>query len=93
MINRLKINHTRCNDHLFKINIKLSNLCPCGETQSVNHLLFCCQNIDRGFRRELIDKLVSQNILIFEISHILELDNVEAYKAIYNFFIKSKIDI
>ena len=93
MINRLKINHTRCNDHIFKINIIDSNLCTCNEIQTVNHLLFCCINIDRGLRKDLIDVLVNYGISNFEISDILKLENVNIYKAIHKFFTLAKIDI
>mgnify|MGYP004582418677 CR=1 FL=1 len=93
MVNRLKINHTRCNDHIFKINIIDTNVCTCGEVQTVNHLLFSCQNIDRVLRKILIDELVNQGISNFEITHILKLENVIIYKAIYNFFKQAKIDI
>ena len=93
MINRLKINHTRCKDHIFKINIIDSNLCPCGEIQTTNHLLFCCANIARDLRKNLIDIMVNEGISNFEISYILKLDNATVYKAIHAFFTKAKVDI
>ena len=93
MINRLKFNHTRCKDHVYKINIVPNNICSCSEVQTANHLLFACSNISRSLRTKLVDDLSKAGITTFELQSLLKLNNVKIYQYIYDFFTIAKADI
>jgi hypothetical protein len=52
---RLISNHYICNSHLYRINIKDSNLCDCGEAyEDIDHIVFKCSRFILP-RKKLID--------------------------------------
>lgn len=84
-ITRLKFNHARFPSHLCKINIRNDNLCACGQVGDINHIFFNCE-LHENHTKILVRKLLELNFYLpLNINNILESENFEAYKAIYNF--------
>ena len=48
IINRIRSNHTRTKAHLFRKNITNSELCECGGTQKVDHLIWECPLLEKS---------------------------------------------
>ena len=92
MINRLRFNHTKCRDHIFRINIVQNNTCSCGHLQSSNHLLFSCNNINNSLRVDFLKKLLEMGI-DFNMISVLKTYNIDIFKLIYQFFSMAKINI
>lgn len=58
---RLMSNHYICNSHLYRINIKDSNLCDCGESyEDIDHIVFQCRKFILP-RKKLINNIVNLN--------------------------------
>lgn len=92
-INRLKINHTRCKDHMFRIDIGANDLCSCGESQTTDHLFFHCVNVDQRLRSDLRAKLSRSGISTLSVRNIIELDNPVIFKELFEFSLRAKLVI
>ena len=61
LLARLRIGHVNVNHYLYKIGKSPSNLCQCGATETVSHLILNCP-IYHSKRLELKNKLMNLNI-------------------------------
>jgi len=58
---RLRLGHARVAKYLFRFKLADSNLCPCGQIESVEHLLLHCQ-LHRIQRRVLVSRLTNWQV-------------------------------
>jgi len=92
-INRLKFNHTRCKDHLFKIKIIDNNSCSCGGIQSPQHILADCRDVDPRDRAKLIDIARNAGLTSVSIQSLIQSSNKKVLFALYDFFKSTDIEI
>jgi len=85
-INRLLCNHTKCKQHLFRLSMTDDNLCPCGDIQNSNHLLLECPDVDATHRYSFLKVVRSEGEIPIDITHLLKLNNLKIYLAMFNFF-------
>ena len=61
IINRIKSSHVRTNDHLFRKNIVNFNLCECNDIQTLEHIIWECENYS-NYRASLLSFLNTRGI-------------------------------
>lgn len=83
---KLMFNHTKCNHHLFKINIAKSTLYTCGILQSPDYILFVCPNDGTSIRHFTLCKLGIRSLHDRNILHILLSHNLPVYFAFFSSF-------
>lgn len=90
---RLKFNHGIFPAHLAKIGITEDNRCVCGQEGSINHIFFGCE-LYAAQRQNLLQTLVKISLkLPLNMNCVLSTENVEVYKAIYDFVKATNINI
>jgi len=92
-INRLKCGHTKLKDHLNRLQLAPDNLCSCGVPQTINHLLFMCNDIDQTQRSALYKTFRSEGHLPSGIDTLLKSNNKKIFLALYTFFKSIGINI
>ncbi|VDO16643.1 unnamed protein product [Brugia timori] len=90
MMSRLMSNHYSLNAHLFRVGLRDSNLCDCGQGyQDADHIIWSCAE-HRDVRYELYDSLRARgkqlNVPVREILAVRDLDFM---KLIYEFLTNS----
>lgn len=90
---RMRIGHGLFPIHLFRLKLKDSPLCECGEEGSINHLFFNC-----SLRFNQINSLI-QNLIIlnlfppYDISNLLSTLSIKVYKNLYAYLDKNNLFI
>ena len=91
IINRIRSNHTRTKAHLFRKNITNSELCECGGTQTVDHLIWECRDVS-SIREILIWYLNSKGIMRFDdICEIFKKASMNVILRIVDYTLANKI--
>lgn len=94
---RLRLGCSSLNDDLFRKNISPSNLCICGQVETVDHYLFNCPRYltqrDVLFRHiiQLDGTLILNNhLLLFGCQALSPALNVELFKIVYHYIDSTK---
>lgn len=91
-MSRLMANHFCLSSHLFRIGIKQTNVCECGNGyEDFDHVLWYCQKYD-DHRRAMTDELHKQGLTtLSSIRDILSIPNKKILIVINDFINKAKI--
>ncbi len=90
-ITRLKFNHCRTPSHLYKIGVKDNNLCICGKTGNINHLIFECE-ITEQHRSDFLDTLFELGTqLPTNVNNLLSTNNINIYRALFKYIEEENI--
>ena len=91
IINRIKSNHNRTKEHLFRKNITNSELCECGGIQTVYHLIWECPDASSN-RESFIQSLNTKGIMRYDdICVIFNKCSMEVILRIVGFILANQI--
>lgn len=92
-LSRIRLNHGNFPSHLYKIGIRSSAICECGEEDgNIEHIIMKCSRYIKQ-REEMLDKYYDDKSIIKPIAWICIIRNERNYKILYEFIVKSKLVI
>lgn len=90
IINRMRLGHTSTPDHLYKIHIRNTNICDCGnDVGDLNHIFFSCPNYNHS---TLYNNLIN-NKTPLPTSILTLLTNPSIYPILSSFILENNIRI
>lgn len=92
-LTRLRLGHCSAPQHLYRINVVSSNMCPCGEVESANHIILQCINY-KDKRLILYETLTTEKILQpVTLIDLLRGENLRIYHEIYQLLCSININL
>jgi hypothetical protein len=86
---RLQTQHARNPTHLFRLGIKNSPLCECGEVGTLNHIIFSCPQ-NNPHTQLMMTRLTAMNVPFpTSLKCLLAKRNTDIYKALFQFVVQT----